>query len=131
MNPIRKNSLIVGAAMLLAITCGVASNATACDGIRDLASCTTVHGDQLHNICDYSIAVAWCEGDPCIGPYGHVKVLKARHRTELTRVSLPRQIVAGERRMTLIASRSEETAVAEVARRNAQGNFVAERVGAR
>jgi hypothetical protein len=130
MNPICKNSLIGSAAMLLAITCGFASNATADDGTRDLASCTKVHGDQLTNSCDYSIAVAWCEGDPCIGPYGHIKVLKARHRTELTRASLPRQIVAGERLMTLIASRSEEAALAEVTRRNAQGNFVAARVGA-
>jgi hypothetical protein len=131
MNPICKNSLIVSAAMFLAITCGVASNATADNGIRGLASCTTVHADHLYNICDYSIAVAWCEGDPCIGPYGHVKVLKPRHRTELTRASLPRQIVAGERLMTLIASRSEQATVAEVSRRNAQGNFVAGRVGAR
>jgi hypothetical protein len=131
MNPICKNSLIVRAAMLLAITCGVASNATADNGIRDLASCAAVHGDQLTNRCDYSIAVAWCEGDPCIGPYGHIKVLKPRHRTELTQASLRRQIVAGERLMTLITSRSEKAAAVEVTRRNAQGNFVAGRMGAR
>jgi hypothetical protein len=131
MNSICKNSVMGSAAMLLAITCGVTSNATADDGIRGLASCTTVHAGQLYNICDYSIAVAWCEGDPCIGPYGKIKVLKPRHRTELTRASLPRHIVAGERLMTLLASRSKEAALAEVTRRNAQGNLVAGRVVAR